>query len=96
MGLKTKRLAAALATALLASTTAVPAASQDGPLVLAQGGITIGPRYDLGPRYEPYSESWKTYRPPPPCEWVTVQSRGPDGKLVQQRKWGCRVPARDF
>ena len=66
------------------------------PLVLAQAGITIGPRNDLGPRYEPYSESWKTFRPPPPCEWVTVQTRTPDGKVVRERKWGCRVPARDF
>jgi hypothetical protein len=97
MGMKTNRAAAATTALVLLASTAGPTAASDArPLVLAQAGITIGPRDDLGPRYEPYSESWKTYRPPPPCEWVTVRTRGPDGKVVQQKKWGCRVPARDF
>jgi hypothetical protein len=93
MGIKANVLAAAAALAILAAAT--PSSAQD-PLVLAQAGITIGPRYDLGPRYEPYSESWKTYQPPPPCEWVTMRIRTPDGKVVARKKWGCRVPARDF
>ena len=94
MGTKTNDLAAAAVLAALLATAS--ASADDRPLVVAQAGITIGPRYDLGPRYEPYSESWKTYRPPPPCEWVTMRTRTPDGKVVTQRKWGCRVPARDF
>jgi hypothetical protein len=92
----TTNLLTATAITTLATAAPVPAPTPDPPLLLAQAGITIGPRNDLGPRYEPYSESWRTYRPPPPCEWVTVQTRRPDGTVVREKKWGCRVPARDF
>ena len=91
----TARIALTVGMAALTAASAWPATAEPA-VVLVQGGITIEPRNDLGPRYEPYSESWKTYRPPPPCEWVTVQTRTPDGKVLRERKWGCRVPARDF
>jgi hypothetical protein len=69
----------------------------DRPVVMAQGGFTFGPRDDLGPRYDPYSERDR-YRNTDTvvCRWVEVRAQRPDGKPVlrRQRICGFKVPAR--
>jgi hypothetical protein len=75
------------------------ASPADRPLVLAQGGFTFGPRDDLGPRYDPYSERWGRPEPADPriCRWVAVRTLNPDGRTVlrRERQCGFRVPSRE-
>src|SRR5829696_7793444 len=83
--------------ALVAAARAEPSAA-DQPVVVVQGGFTFGPRDDLGPRYDPYSERWG--RPKPPdrvCRWVSVRTPLPDGRVAvrRERQCGFTVPARE-
>jgi hypothetical protein len=84
---------------LLAAAAPAGVSLVDRPLALAQGGFTFGPRDDLGPRYDPYSERWG--RPAPAdtrvCRWVAVRTVQPDGRVVMRREQRCgfRVPARE-
>ncbi len=84
---------------LLAASATVGASAIDRPLALAQGGFTFGPRDDLGPRYDPYSERWGRPEPADPrvCRWVAVRTVQPDGRVVarRERQCGFRVPARE-
>ncbi len=92
-------LASLAVSVLLAASAPAGAFATDRPLALAQGGFTFGPRDDLGPRYDPYSERWGRPEPADPrvCRWVAVHMRQPDGRTVlrRQRQCGFRVPSRE-
>jgi hypothetical protein len=83
---------------LVAASAQARHAAVDRPMVLAQGGFTFGPRDDLGPRYDPYSERWDKYKPSDSvvCRWLAVRTPLADGKvpLRRQRVCGFKVPAR--
>jgi hypothetical protein len=95
-----KTFRAAMAVCLLMAAFEPAAASPaNPPIVLVQGGFTFGPRDDLGPRYDPYSERWGRPEPADPrvCRWVAVRTVQPDGRVVarRERQCGFRVPSRE-
>jgi len=67
-------------------------------IVMAQAGITFGPSDDRGPRYDPGSDRWETYRPPygKVCGWVMVRTPMGNGKVALRRQHVCgfKAPAR--
>jgi hypothetical protein len=69
---------------------------------VAQGGFTFGPRDDLGPRYDTYSERDRSRPSDRPsdtrvCRWTSVRTPLPDGRVAvrRERQCGFKVPSRE-
>jgi hypothetical protein len=72
---------------VLWSAFGTPAAAQGG------GGLTLGNRNNLGPRYEPYPERmWDVYTRTGRCPPLEVRTRLPNGRVAVRRvPWNPRA-----